>query len=197
LETPVEQLSGGEQARILIAELMRQPADILLLDEPTNDLDIASLDVLEESLLDFDGALLLVTHDRYLLDRVCDSVLGFVGDGAVRRYGDYEQWLRELDDSREKDGKTAPTPAARKGHGSGSAKKGTRLTYREQQEYERIEEQIMTAEQRLEQLERQLGDPDIGTDSEVLRQCWEDREAARKEVDALYRRWEELEHKRS
>jgi ABC transport system ATP-binding/permease protein len=197
LETPVEQLSGGEQARILIAELMRQPADILLLDEPTNDLDIASLDVLEESLLDFDGALLLVTHDRYLLDRVCDSVLGFVGDGAVRRYGDYEQWLRELDDSREKDGKTAPAPAARKGHGSGSAKKGTRLTYREQQEYERIEEQIMTAEQRLEQLERQLGDPDIGTDSEVLRQCWQDHEAARKEVDALYRRWEELEHKRS
>jgi ABC transport system ATP-binding/permease protein len=195
LETPVEQLSGGEQARILIAELMRQPADILLLDEPTNDLDIASLDVLEESLLDFDGALLLVTHDRYLLDRVCDSVLGFSGRGAVVRYGDYEQWLRDIE-AGEDDGNVEAIPAGRK-KPAGSGKKGGRLTYREQQEYEQIEEQITLAEERLEQLEIRLADPDIGTDPEVLRQCWEDHEAARTAVDGLYRRWEELERKRS
>ena len=96
LETPVGQLSGGEQARILIAGLMRQPADILLLDEPTNDLDIASLDVLEASLLDFPGALVLVTHDRYLLDRVCHRLLGFGGRHGVSYYADYEQWLNDL-----------------------------------------------------------------------------------------------------
>jgi len=92
----VGQLSGGEQARILIAELMRQPADILLLDEPTNDLDIPSLDILEESLLDFPGALVLVSHDRFLLDSVCDQVLGFDGDGGVTFYADYQQWLADL-----------------------------------------------------------------------------------------------------
>jgi ATP-binding cassette subfamily F protein uup len=81
LETPVARLSGGEQARILIAALMRQPADVLLLDEPTNDLDIPSLDVLEESLSEFPGALVLVTHDRFMLDRLCDQVLGFDGKG--------------------------------------------------------------------------------------------------------------------
>lgn len=99
LETPVGQLSGGECARILIAELMRQPADILLLDEPTNDLDIPSLDVLEESLLEFPGALVLVTHDRFLLDRVCDRVLGFDGRGGLESFADYEQWLAALQTS--------------------------------------------------------------------------------------------------
>ena len=96
LDTPVGTLSGGEQARILIADLMRQPADILLLDEPTNDLDIGSLDVLEESLVEFEGAVLLVTHDRYLLDRVCDVVLGFIGGGKIAMFGDYLQWLKAL-----------------------------------------------------------------------------------------------------
>ena len=97
LDTPVGTMSGGEQARILIADLMRQPADILLLDEPTNDLDIGSLDVLEESLLEFEGGVILVTHDRYLLERVCDTVLGFAGDGLITMFGDYHQWLRALE----------------------------------------------------------------------------------------------------
>ena len=96
LDTPVGQLSGGEQARVLIAGLMRQPADILLLDEPTNDLDIASLDVLEASLLDFPGALVLVTHDRFLLDSVCHRLLGFGGEEGVSYYAEYKQWLRDL-----------------------------------------------------------------------------------------------------
>ena len=75
---------------------MRRPADILLLDEPTNDLDIPSLDVLEESLLEFPGALVLVTHDRFLLDRVCDRLLGFDGEGNVAYYAEYGQWLEDL-----------------------------------------------------------------------------------------------------
>ena len=92
LETPVGRLSGGEQARVLIARLMLEPADVLLLDEPTNDLDIPTLEVLEESLLEFPGALVLVTHDRYLLDRVSTRLLALDGKGGVLFFADYAQW---------------------------------------------------------------------------------------------------------
>ena len=92
LGQPVERLSGGERARVLIAQLMLQPADILLLDEPTNDLDIPTLEILEESLLEFRGSLVLVTHDRYLLDRVSTVVLGLDGQGEAESFADYAQW---------------------------------------------------------------------------------------------------------
>src|SRR5207237_593610 len=92
LDQPVERLSGGERARVLIAQLMLQPADILLLDEPTNDLDIPTLEILEESLLEFRGSLVLVTHDRYLLDRVSTVVLGLDALGKVEAFADYAHW---------------------------------------------------------------------------------------------------------
>jgi len=92
LNQPVERLSGGERARVLIAQLMLQPADVLLLDEPTNDLDIPTLEILEESLLEFRGSLVLVTHDRYMLDRVSTIVLGLDGRGGAERFADYSQW---------------------------------------------------------------------------------------------------------
>ena len=92
LNQPVERLSGGERARVLIARLMLQPADVLILDEPTNDLDIPTLEILEESLLEFPGALVLVTHDRYLLDRVTNAVLGLDGRGNAALFADYLQW---------------------------------------------------------------------------------------------------------
>src|SRR5205814_2391968 len=92
LSQPVERLSGGERARVLIAQLMLQPADILLLDEPTNDLDIPTLEILEQSLLEFRGSLVLVTHDRYLLDRVSTVVLGLDGQGCAESFADYGQW---------------------------------------------------------------------------------------------------------
>src|ERR1700710_2365337 len=92
LNQPVERLSGGERARVLIAKLMLEPADLLLLDEPTNDLDIATLEILEESLLEYTGALVLVTHDRYMLDRVSTIVLGLDGRGGTETFADYSQW---------------------------------------------------------------------------------------------------------
>ena len=92
LNQPVERLSGGERARVLIAKLMLEPADLLLLDEPTNDLDIATLEILEESLLEYTGALVLVTHDRYMLDRVSTIVLGLDGKGGAETFADYSQW---------------------------------------------------------------------------------------------------------
>jgi len=201
LETPVAQLSGGEQARILIADLMRRPADILLLDEPTNDLDIGSLDVLEESLQEFGGAIVLVTHDRYLLDRVCDQVIGFLGDGTVYLYSDCDQWLRDLE---EEDGANG-TGAAAAGKGRSSqaqsqasrSKKSGRLSYLDQREYDQIEEQIMTAEARCEELEASLGEPETAGDPEALHRCWEELEQARSLVERLYQRWDELEEKKN
>jgi ATP-binding cassette subfamily F protein uup len=92
LNQPVGRLSGGERARVLIARLMLQPADVLLLDEPTNDLDIPTLEVLEESLLEYRGALVMVTHDRYMLDRVSTTVLGLDGRGQAERFAGYSQW---------------------------------------------------------------------------------------------------------
>ena len=197
LETPVGQLSGGEQARILIASLMRQPADILLLDEPTNDLDIPSLDVLEESLQEFPGALVLVTHDRYLLDAVCDRVLGFAGDGTVAWYADYEQWLEHV---QEKD-RAAVTPPAAKSRvreaGDGNRKKEGRLSYMEQREYDGIEDRITALELDLERLEREMQLPETIADPARLAECWQSLEDTRNEVDSVYGRWAELEEKKS
>ncbi len=199
LETPVGQLSGGEQARILIAGLMRQPADILLLDEPTNDLDIASLDVLEASLLDFPGALVLVTHDRYLLDSVCDRLLGFGGQSGVTYYADYEQWLNDLPEnaksegsSRKKNGKTVEA-AKSSGRNIGPG----RLSYLDQREYDQIEEIIAAEDERVEQLQKQMELPEIVSNPDELARCWRELEAAQAEVERLYDRWDELEAKKN
>ncbi len=199
LETPVGTLSGGEQARIGIAELMRQPADVLLLDEPTNDLDIASLDVLEEGLLDFPGAIILVTHDRYLLDKVCERILGFIDGGTVRLYGDYEQWLAELITveggakkglSRTAKVKVQKAPLQR-------GLRDARLSYLDQREYDLIEEKIEGAEQDCQKLEELIEDPDLATDQQRLAALWSELELARSEVERLYSRWDELERKKA
>lgn len=190
LETPVGQLSGGEQARILIASLMRSPADILLLDEPTNDLDIASLDVLEASLLDFPGALVLVTHDRFLLDRVCDRILGFGGESGVTYYADYEQWLADLPDAlsdKKQEKKAAPVVK--------SVKKGGKLSYMDQREYDQIEDLIAEAEIRVTGLQEKMERPEIVSDPKKLADTWAELEAAQSKVEKLYSRWDELEAK--
>jgi ATP-binding cassette subfamily F protein uup len=190
LETPVGQLSGGEQARILIASLMRSPADILLLDEPTNDLDIASLDVLESSLLEFPGALVLVTHDRFLLDRVCQRLLGFGGKSGVTYYADYEQWLADLPDAAQ-DKKQAKKLAA----SVAPVKKGGKLSYMDQREYDQIEEQIAEAEIRVSGLQEKMELPEVVADSQELAATWAEVEVAQSEVEKLYSRWDELEAK--
>ena len=195
LETPVAQLSGGEQARILIADLMRQPADVLLLDEPTNDLDIASLDVLEESLMDFGGALVLVTHDRYLLDRICDQLLGFLGNGEVFYYADYQQWLRDLE-TRTEEGKTRGEGRAKKIKHASQTKRA-RLSYLDQREYDEIEERILEAEAERDRLEIRVNAPEMATDPLKLGKSWTEFENARQHVESLYTRWTELEEKKN
>ena len=195
LETPVGQLSGGEQARILIAGLMRQPADILLLDEPTNDLDIASLDVLEASLVEFPGALVLVTHDRFLLDRVCHRLLGFGGRQGVSYYADYEQWLEDLPEPAKKE-EVKEKSWPKNGKSSEQDKGKGRLSYMDQREYDRIESTINSQESLVAELEQMMGRPDVASDPQKLDECWQKLETARLEVERLYHRWDELEEKK-
>lgn len=191
LETPVSRLSGGEQARILIASLMRKPADILLLDEPTNDLDIPSLNVLEESLKEFAGALVLVTHDRFMLDRICDTVLGFNGRGQVGYFADYEQWLNDIRQTAPEKNKTDPN---RNQTQPGKKKKTGKLSYMDQRDYDQIEEKIAAAEQQQVKLETLMQQPDTAASPDKLKECWQQLETIQQEISRLYERWEELEN---
>jgi ATP-binding cassette subfamily F protein uup len=189
LETPVARLSGGEQARILIAALMRQPADILLLDEPTNDLDIPSLNVLEESLTEFSGALVLVTHDRFMLDRICDRVLGFNGRGKASFFADYGQWLRSMKEEVSRLQPDKPSNVVE----TKSSKKSGKLSYMDQREFDQMEDLILAAESRQEDLEAMMQDPATAADADALHNCWQELETIQQEISRLYSRWEELE----
>ena len=190
LQTPVSRLSGGEQARILIARLMLQPADLLILDEPTNDLDIPTLEVLEESLADFPGGLVLVTHDRFLLDRVANLLLALDGQGGAEYFADYPQW--------EASRKPVPAPARAEPEKPTERKIAAgakRLSYLEKREWEQMEEKILQAETLLADRQRQAEDPAIVTDPAALNERYQALEAARLDVERLYARWAELEGK--
>jgi ATP-binding cassette subfamily F protein uup len=193
LNQPVERLSGGERARVLIAQLMLQPADVLLLDEPTNDLDIPTLEILEESLLEFRGSLVLVTHDRYMLDRVSTVVLGLDGRGGAESFAEYSQW-ETWQEERKQAAQTSARTATRASAETAPAKK--KLSYLEAREYSGIEQRIAEAEQLLEAKRAQLADPAIASDGPRLLAAQAEMEAAQKGVDALYARWAELEGKR-
>lgn len=195
LNQPVERLSGGERARVLIARLMLEPADLLLLDEPTNDLDIATLEVLEESLLEYSGALVLVTHDRYMLDRVSTTVLGLDGKGSAAVFADYPQWeqwfLEQTAPKAERE--MRPEKSAASEPVSAPSKK--KLSYLEAREFAGIEERVEAADARLDAAKARVGDPEVAVDAEKLTQALAEMEAAQAEVDALYARWAELTEK--
>jgi ABC transport system ATP-binding/permease protein len=189
LNQPVGRLSGGERARVLIARLMLEPADLLLLDEPTNDLDIPTLEILEESLLEFPGALVLVTHDRYLLDRVSTVVLGLDGRGGSERFADYSQW--DLWVAEQKQQKSKPAPSAARPAATGKKKP----SYLDTREYEGMEERLAQAELVLDAKRTALQDPDVVKDGRLLEQTYRELQEAQAAVDQLYERWAELEKK--
>jgi ATP-binding cassette subfamily F protein uup len=205
LNRRVGKLSGGERARVLIAQLMLQPADVLLLDEPTNDLDIPTLEILEESLLEFRGALVLVTHDRYMLDRVSTIVLGFDGLGGIERFADYSQWEAWQEAQAEEKAKivAAAVPARAVSESSRlaapvatsafAAKK--KLSFKETREMETMEQRIAEAEERLHAMQEALRDPAIVNDGARLHKASLELDEARRAVDQLYARWAELEQK--
>jgi ATP-binding cassette subfamily F protein uup len=200
LDLPVSRLSGGEQARLLIAQLMLQPADLLLLDEPTNDLDIPTLDVLEDSLMEFTGALIFVTHDRWLLDRVSTKLLALDGAGHAEWFADYAQWeaaqSRKGEQPRRGENEQHEQSTRPRGDGASSPKKKG-LSYKERQEWETIEGKILKAEERVLACQTAADDPAIASAAEMLQERFAELHAAQAEVDRLYTRWTELEEKRA
>ncbi len=216
LNQRVGKLSGGERARVLIAQLMLQPADVLLLDEPTNDLDIPTLEILEESLLEFSGALVLVTHDRYMLDRVSTIVLGLDGAGGAERFADYSQWeawqrkrkvsAAKEPAAKEKRATVAESPAANAAKSGSNGKLASsntsrtetrrKLSYQEQREFANMEETIAQAEELLAAKKNALADPELASDGPRLLETCKQMEDAQHTVERLYARWAELAEKK-
>ena len=192
LDVELSALSGGEQARVRVAQLMLRPADVLMLDEPTNDLDIPALEVLEDSLETFPGAVVIVSHDRDLLDRLCTAVIGLDGRGTAKGYGSVSQWLEEVRNSElgtRSEDKPTKKPA-------GSVKvKAKKLSYKEQQEFDGMEAAILAAETAVEAKQAALESASTAGHAALTVACQE-LEAAQHAVERLYARWQELEAKR-
>ena len=188
---------------MLIANLMLQPADLLLLDEPTNDLDIPTLEILEESLLEYTGALVLVTHDRYMLDRISNVVLGLDGMGHAERFADYSQWdqwqaqqkqaLAKGSGAAARAGAAGQPANAEQDASSNTGKK--KLSYMDARDYATIESRIAAGEESLAEKKALLELHEVVTDAKRLQTALSEAEAAQNAVDALYARWAELEAK--
>jgi ATP-binding cassette subfamily F protein uup len=190
----VGDLSGGEQARVRIAQLMLQPADLLLLDEPTNDLDIPALEVLEDSLAEFPGALVLVSHDRELMDRLCTEVVGLDGRGGAATFAAVGQWLTAYERETAALAEAAK-PAASRVSRPAPASKPRKLSYKEQQELEQMEANILAAEEAVAEREAEVSRA-APAGHVALSEACRALEEAQKAVASLYARWEELEAKR-
>lgn len=197
LNQPVGRLSGGERARVLIAKLMLELADVLLLDEPTNDLDIETLEILEESLLQFRGALVLVTHDRFMLDRVSNVVLGLDGEGGVQQFADYSQWESWLAERNKRSLKPPAPGDGNKGLDAPRPAPKKKLSYLDRRDFETIEERITEADQTLAKKRAALDDSEVTRDPKLLQTALGEIEQAQTVVDDLYARWAELEEKLS
>jgi ABC transport system ATP-binding/permease protein len=196
INSKIELLSGGERSRVLLAKILKRGGNVLMLDEPTNDLDLGTLRLLEEALVAFDGCVVVVSHDRYFLNRVCTSILAFEGDASVRYcVGNYDYYLEK----RAERASESSTPALTSSSATGSArllatKRPRKLKWIERQELETIEAKITTAEEHVLRSELLLADPEFYSKHG---QDWSTFEAqlrtARENVAQLYRRWEELE----
>lgn len=191
LHMPISHLSGGEQARILIANLMKQPADLLILDEPTNNLDLPSLEVLEESLLEFPGAVVLVTHDRYMIHEVPNIVLSLDGKGNGHYFADYTQWETQV---QEQEDERAAGEKAKKAEAK-DRKKG--LSTSEKKELLEISDRIEKAEQVVRGFQKDMENPEIMSNHDKLIDLQKRLEQAQKDVEKLYRRWEDLEKRQT
>lgn len=190
LDQKLSFLSGGEQAKVLISRLMLRKADVLLLDEPNNDLDIDTLEILEESLEDFPGAIVLISHDRYLLERLCTHFLAIQGNGSIQPYADYGQWERVFLG----EGKPAKKASASgQGQKSRSSSKGGKLSFNEQRELDSIEADIQLADLELTRAQEEC-EANASTPSKLLA-ATQKLDAAQLKLDTLYERWGFLEGK--
>lgn len=197
IDSPVKALSGGERNRLLLAKIFTQSANMMVLDEPTNDLDVDTLELLEDLLADYDGTLLLVSHDRTFLDNVVTSTLVFEGEGRVKEYvGGYEDWLRQRQpqvaprtEAPRRIG--IPAPASALDNRSG---KSRRLSYKEQRELEALPGKIESLEAEQSQLHATIGDAGFYRQpGDKIAATMERLDAVTHELEACYSRWETLE----
>ena len=198
LNQPVRNLSGGERARVLIAKLMLEPADVLLLDEPTNDLDIPTLEILEDNLLEFPGALVLVTHDRYLLNRVASTVLGLDGNGRFGQFADFaqwEEWIEAGTGEQESVSSRSVADAAESRVNAEIPAKKRKLSYLEAREFAAIEQRVEESDARVTAARARVEDPAIASNAAALEAALADLEAVERENEILYARWAELTDK--
>ena len=193
LEMPIKRLSGGEKARIILANLMLEPCDILLLDEPTNDLDILSLEVLEKSIQEFPGAVIIVSHDRYLMDRVCHKILYLDLDSKPMFYKDFNQIIAH----REAAAKSIRSLSVKKSSPKNNSPKKPRFSYKDKYELEHIEQIILEAEEKVQQLTHKIQEPGAINDPTLMTQLCSQLEKAEARVLEHYERWEVLEEKKA
>jgi ATP-binding cassette subfamily F protein uup len=191
LATTLGSLSGGERARALLAKSMSQECDILLFDEPTNDLDIATLDNLEESFEGFPGAIVLITHDRYLLEHTGSAVLG-LRDGTGVLYGDYAQWESAKRDTEAGRGRKESVKDA-----EGKPKQTTKLSYKDARDLSMIEDLIAKAETKLTEIQQAIESTQNATNASKLSELCDALTTQQQEVERLYERWQHLENLRS
>ena len=192
----VDQLSGGERARLMLAKVLKRGGNVIVLDEPTNDLDLPSLRMLEEALADFDGSVLVVSHDRYFLDRVCDQIVAFEDAGVFVQPGNYSYYLEKKKerDLRERSVWSSGVADVKTAGRRTASAKARKLSFKEERELEGIENVIHAAESRATELDRMLNDPEFYvTRSQEASEMIVKQEAAHAEVARLYARWEELE----
>ncbi|MDQ6809463.1 MAG: ATP-binding cassette domain-containing protein [Verrucomicrobiota bacterium] len=189
INTKISHLSGGERSRVLLAKILKRGGNVLMLDEPTNDLDLGTLRLLEEALVAFGGCVVVVSHDRYFLNRVCTSILAFEGEGGVSyNVGNYDYYL-EKRSARGTPAPANPTPPAIK-----PAAKMRKLKWKEERELESMEATILAAENEVAKIETAFADPDFyARNREALPKMEADLAAGRKRIAALYSRWQELE----
>jgi ATP-binding cassette subfamily F protein uup len=200
IDSPVQALSGGERNRLLLAKIFTRPANLIVLDEPTNDLDVETLELLEDLLANYEGTLLLVSHDRTFLDNVVTSTLAFEGNGIVREYpGGYEDWERQHD----RGVIVTPVPSVAKPEGTTTAPPrsagpaSTKLSYKETRELDALPEKIEALEGEQRDLHALMGSPEFyRQSSEKITAAMERLEAVKKELETCYARWETLETKR-
>lgn len=198
IHTRVDQLSGGERNRLTLAKILKRGGNFLILDEPTNDLDLATLRILEEALTNFGGCVLVVSHDRQFLDRVCTAILGFEGDGVVRyQPGDYSYYAAKLHARRAKE-EASRKPVESKSAMARQARDNTsqvrKLKWKEERELERIEEDILVAEEEVSSIETLFSKPRFYEEhGEEIAELTAQLETGKQEVARLYDRWAELE----
>jgi ATP-binding cassette subfamily F protein uup len=190
--SPVKVLSGGERNRLLLAKLFTKPSNVLVLDEPTNDLDLETLELLEELLMDYSGTVLLVSHDREFVNNVVTSTIVFEGGGAVNEYvGGYDDWLRQRKtvvssaSPKQEEKKEKPRP---------QREKPRKLTFKEQKELDALPQWIEELEKEQQQIHTSMADPNFYRESGNKVSEFKARlEALEKELAEAYKRWEELE----